>query len=532
MALEPIIIKNGGGSSQTISDLGITIAGYSQESFGTLWEIRRVLQSENLRTLCNAGLLVLNDGFKDIPVAEVDEFLEYFEAGTAPMNAPHRFPNKTETTISFSNAQRRFTITPTGTKFRVYVGGSLLIKQTEYVDITDTEGTWFFYFNASGVLTASQTVWNLQQHVPVAFIYWNAAADVALILGDERHGTVMDSMTHEMLHKTVGTRYASGLALVGTVGDGSLASHAQVSLSDGQCYDEDLPINIVDGSPQELTPIAYVPVFYLDGASPVWRKKTANTFPVYEGTNRIRYNLNTTGTWSQPDASTNGNYVAMFLFATNDVNTPVIAVLGQRQDTTLNGARDNNKLESLVFPNIPFQETKALWRIIFQTSAVYGNTPKARFIEALDLRASGNLVGGVYTPPPSPTNVYGLYHADAETIGSNQSTSEYPTYEDVLTLNAGFVPAGKYKLEYSAQIRCPNSISNECYYRIKMVGTSEVQGEYNIEAKDTKDYYFAAGFKILTLAAGYYSFTWAHCIDDNAATVESKNVRLEFYRVE
>lgn len=531
MAFEPVIVKNLGGQAQTIKDLGLTIPAGSSETFTTLAEVRRLLASENLRIMCNSGLLVLNDGYRDIPVAEVDEFLEYFESGTPVMNAPHRFPNRTETTISFNNSQRRFTIAPTGSSYRVFIRGSLFVKQGEFVDITDTEGTWFFYFNASGVLTASQTVWDLQQHVPIAFIYWNAASDVALLLGDERHGTVMDSMTHELLHKTVGMRYVSGLGLVATVGDGSQNPHAQVTLYDGQCYDEDLVANIVDGSPQELNPIAYIPIFYLDGASPNWRKKTANAFPLYEGTNRIRYNLDTAGTWSQPDAPTNGNYVAMYLFATNDVNTPVIAILGQRYDTTLNGARDNNKLENLVFPSVPFQEIKALWRIILQTSAAYGNTPKARFIESLDLRGSGGLTSVGYTPPPSPTNVFGLFHTSVEVAGEQTSISEYPNYVTVATLLSGSIPSGKYRLEWSAEVKCPNSISNSTFYRVRQDGSTTL-GDYRKEFQDQNNYENLTGFKILDLAAGSYSFTFEHCIDNKVATVACRAIRLEFFRVE
>jgi hypothetical protein len=311
---------------------------------------------------------------------------------------PSGFPNTTDTTLSFSNAlDPAPTFTITGTNFLVYKDGQQFTKNTQSIDITDTEGLWFFYYDADGVLTASQTAWNLSTSVCIAYIYWDATNNTAITFGDERHGITMDWQTHQYLHLTVGTRYNTGLTLTGdTTGSGASDAHAEVAVSNGSIYDEDLIHTITDGSPQDLTPIAQIPVYYRSGAAANnWRKDTATNFPVKQGSARIAYNLNTAGTWTTPDV-TQGDYVSMWVFATNDVVNPVIAMLGQRVDTTLTNAMNNSTYESMTFGTLPYQEMKVIYRLIFQTSTTYGNTPHARLRNITDYRSVSNLPAGTY----------------------------------------------------------------------------------------------------------------------------------------
>jgi hypothetical protein len=83
MAVINLVIKNNGGSPVTIGDVGIVIAATSQETYTELQDIRDLLESEDLRSLANAGTLVLNDGASDIPIAEIDEFLTLHDTGRA-----------------------------------------------------------------------------------------------------------------------------------------------------------------------------------------------------------------------------------------------------------------------------------------------------------------------------------------------------------------------------------------------------------------------------------------------------------------
>jgi len=76
-----LTIKNNGGSPVTIGDIGITIAATSQETYTELQDIRQLLESPDLYALATSGVLVLNDGASDIPIAEIDDFIQLHNTG-------------------------------------------------------------------------------------------------------------------------------------------------------------------------------------------------------------------------------------------------------------------------------------------------------------------------------------------------------------------------------------------------------------------------------------------------------------------
>jgi len=76
-----LVVKNEGTEDVLIEDLGFTISGESQEQVNDLFDIRSFLLSENLRQFALAGTLKLNDGTSDIPVSEVDDFIQYHNTG-------------------------------------------------------------------------------------------------------------------------------------------------------------------------------------------------------------------------------------------------------------------------------------------------------------------------------------------------------------------------------------------------------------------------------------------------------------------
>lgn len=309
----------------------------------------------------------------------------------AAIKEPTGFPSASTTTISVVDGTRTFTIAPTGASFDVYVAGKKYTKTSESVVFTDTEGVWYFYYNASGVLTASQTIWDLALAAPVALLYWNATSDVSLDLADERHGCAMDWATHKYLHLTVGTRYVNGLAASGYVLNSAVNADVRFAFASGAISDEDLHIDIA-----AQTEPAQIPVFYRSGAGGNWKRATATDYPyLTTGSGRIAYNLDTAGTWSQAEVS-NTDFCAYWIFATNGKNYPIIAIQGQRQDTSLANAQNNNLYESLAFGTLPYAEMKLLFRVLVQTSNAYGSTMKVRVVEVQDLRVTSNLPSGSY----------------------------------------------------------------------------------------------------------------------------------------
>jgi hypothetical protein len=310
---------------------------------------------------------------------------------------PTGITNKAESSISFDTASRTFNMWPAsaGATFSYYITGSFYsYNTTQSVIFPNVDGTHWAYFRNS-ILTASVNgaEINFNRDVMVGNVYWNSTQSITASFGDERHGVVMDGTTHDYLHDTVGTRYASGLTIGNytLTGNGSADADATCSFSDGVIWDEDLENSIANGNPQQLSTNAQLPILYLT-QSGVWVRDARTNFPLKQGTNRIRYNSGSL--WTTLDVS-QGNYVATWVFATNDKSAPLIAVLGQRDDGTFANAQTNNTLTNLYFGTLPFAEMRLIYRLIFQTSTAYGNTPHARLRDVQDYRASSILPASI-----------------------------------------------------------------------------------------------------------------------------------------
>jgi hypothetical protein len=70
-----VILKNNSGSDVEIEDLGITIANGTQKSISTFFSYDEVSTSEDLKTLVNAGTLVVNNGLGDLDSTDGVEYI-------------------------------------------------------------------------------------------------------------------------------------------------------------------------------------------------------------------------------------------------------------------------------------------------------------------------------------------------------------------------------------------------------------------------------------------------------------------------
>jgi hypothetical protein len=76
-----------------------------------------------------------------------------------------------------------------------------------------------------------------------------------------------------------------------------------------------------------------------------------------QGTDRIQYNLFSAGTWSATDITANGRYAVMWILATNEIDNPVIAILGQGAYSNLAAAQAAS-YTGLSLGTLPTKETK------------------------------------------------------------------------------------------------------------------------------------------------------------------------------
>jgi hypothetical protein len=274
----------------------------------------------------------------------------------------------------------------------VWVSGKEFIKSSSAtVTIPNTTGLYYIYFDTTGTLGYQTDYFTWQTEAPVAYVYWNAVAGTSYYFADERHGIALDWATHEYLHRTRGAAFANGFVISNytTIGTGTTNADAQIDLAGGVFFDEDLKITITHSSTpsqsyeQDLQGPARIPVIYRSGVGGLWVKDSATDYPLKQGTAYPKYNLNTTGTWTTPDTG-NNKYWAMWVVATHHMAEPVMAIMGQRQDSNFGNAQDENTWEGLDLDNFPSQEFRPLYRLIFQSGG--SNTPHCALKSVLDYR--------------------------------------------------------------------------------------------------------------------------------------------------
>lgn len=290
------------------------------------------------------------------------------------------FDNQIDTTISYVDGTRTFTIAPTGSDFSFNSNGIRYTKTAaENLVTPDTEGLHFIYYDSNGVLQSTQTFVDdiILTWAFTALIYWDATNSTAITLADERHGNEMNSQTHLYNHNTTGTRYGTGLLPADVVanGSGDVATHAQISVASGEIWDEDIKITISG----QAAP-ANIPILYKSGATGTWRKIVATDYIcTTTGTGRGAYNENTGATWQLTEVS-NNDFFLMHLYATDDINDGYFWIVGQTEYTNLGNARDGAIVEifNIETAGLPVVEYKSVATFIMQTSNGYANAVQSR----------------------------------------------------------------------------------------------------------------------------------------------------------
>ena len=308
--------------------------------------------------------------------ALADKIVQYNQITKEPTG----FPNITDSSTSFVDGSRLFTIQPTGVSFDVYVKGKKFTKSSaESITIPNLAGNHYIYYNDSGALSSTQVLSAtlFSDNALVSVIYWNTDTNTHTYFAEERHGLVMDGATHTYLHTVFGTRYLSGLALqnFSVNGDGNSNAHAQFTSDSGAIRDEDLLIQILAQT--------QIPILYRQGQ--LWRKKAADAFPViysgtagYTGANgRLPYNQFTGGSWQLTEVG-NTRFVLLHVFATNDKENPVVGIQGIAEYIDVSSARNAANSEITSLSGLVFTEFAPLGSVVFETANGYANTPKAR----------------------------------------------------------------------------------------------------------------------------------------------------------
>jgi hypothetical protein len=304
---------------------------------------------------------------------------------------PTGFPNRTDSNISFDDVSRIFTISPVGSSFDYWIGGTQYIKESaETIEISNDEGVHYIYYDGetlSEITSFSTSLFT--EHAVISAIYWDVSAGNQIYFSSERHGIIMDGETHLWLHLNQGTQWLTGLALGNftiEVGAPTGNAAAQMSCENGSAADEDLLISVNDGSPQDLSPILIAPIYYRSGTGD-WNRDDPGSFVVKSfvgGSGRAAWNELVGSIWQQSEAPSN-DFVLSHPFVTNDINNPVVIIQGQEVYGNIPAAREGATVEinKLIKFGLPFEEFAPLGSIIFQTNTTWtNNAVKSKVVES------------------------------------------------------------------------------------------------------------------------------------------------------
>ena len=347
---------------------------------------------------------------------------------------------QSQITLSFDDASRTLTVTPSTTVYYFIKNKRYTFAAADTVQIDDTEGLWFIYFNGS-TLTASQTHWEIQlgDVCMVSLINWDATNNKGFV-GWECHGFDMSPSTHERMHDCDGARYdAEDAGLV--ISDG--VSAGQVVVTEGDIWDEDIEINIVSGTggglfEQDLADPAKIPVLWRDGANGNWRKLTATSFPYYDNAtvDNVYYNQFTGGAWQRTELG-GGKYVNYWAYATHNIAEPIISIMGQTVHNTQALAEDE-VLSELDLGTLHTPEMKVLYKL---TIAAAGTIASYQ-----DFRTVGT-PGGVYVAPPTQVSdeAYGATWNGVTILAPSKNA----VYDKVEALALTDLSGGNWKVVYT-----------------------------------------------------------------------------------
>lgn len=339
---------------------------------------------------------------------------------------PTGIQDRSASAIFFDSSTKLFSIYPAPgqSEFVVWTKGTkrtFTNARTVSIGSNPSSGLYYIYFDPEGVLRSKTTYFDWENDTMVAYVYWNASTESAPFIADERHGIVLDWQTHEYLHRTRGAVLANGFSAGNflTTGDGSTDFDAQFDLSGGTFFDEDLEVIITHSDTptsgtwdQDLQGPAKIPVFYLSGNE--WVLDNPTDFATKQGTSRVKYNQLSGGSWSASDVPTDGWYTTSWVLATNNINYPIIAVMGQSSSPLLSD-EEARTFSDLSLPGFPVVEFRPLWKVVWQTNSSYSNSIKARIAGVYDIRQL------------SPASTSGIVQADHGLL-TGLSDDDHPQY--------------------------------------------------------------------------------------------------------
>lgn len=259
----------------------------------------------------------------------------------------------TTSTFTLSTATNPIVYYYRGTKITVSVDKTVVLGASGlyYISFVNSTGNIQASTSPTGILYTSDVI--------IATVMWNGT-NYGLV-NDERHSYDRDTKWHSWAHKTIGTRYSSGLTLTHNGGTGASATF---SITSGDIYDEDIQF-VIDAKTNCRT-------LYETSASTYAFDSVLSTAPFKLGTgNRPVMVRDTDYSLITLNSATN-RYINVFVYATTDLLNPIYMIT-ETVSATISGTNGYTSLalaRTSPFPNISnkgiSEELRPLYRLIIR----------------------------------------------------------------------------------------------------------------------------------------------------------------------
>lgn len=256
------------------------------------------------------------------------------------------YKNSQAPLIVFDNATRILTLTDAyGNGF--WLDNVYHLKLVDAVTIPDVDGFHYIYYDETATLRSSMVPWGGDEntHVKVSTVFWRGAPySRSDIVGFECHKWVMDKDTHAHFHLTFGTQYWKGY-------EAQFLNNTEMLYTPGAIRDEDIVdehgVNI--GMLQELNPLSAPHLWINGGGQWIIEESHAGQHTIAHIVDGVVMINRFNGVDWLLEPVANNKYFAVWSVATNDVNTPIMLLLGQEENNNLADAKEANTLERYDF---------------------------------------------------------------------------------------------------------------------------------------------------------------------------------------
>lgn len=314
--------------------------------------------------------------------------------------------------ISIDTSSRVLTITPSLGYFDFYVGtGGAVSKYTKtgavnFPAFNDTNGVWYFYFDASGNPLVSQIApTSYTSAVMVYRIYWNSTLTGSaklVICSLEAHSNSIPADDHEWKHLE-GTKHKSGfdpvhnrIASAAPNADGSNTVFAMTS---GTNIDDNLTYTVTNGTAstlftQDLGNTSAASLNATNAGMFEIRTNDVNgvlqvlpatrfPFPWDSATDRPEF-ITTTGVRTKVSS---GNFFVCFLYALQEPRTgkSIKVVPSYQEYSTIENAQACTWEEMRsIYPTLADNEIRPLYKLIFEYKSAYNTSCKYSALRQVD----------------------------------------------------------------------------------------------------------------------------------------------------